>query len=45
MKKEVNVDQPNVIAEYNKFMGGADHLDWLIQKYRIGIAQKNGIFH
>ena len=35
--KDVFISQPNVINKYNSYMGEVDHLDWQIQKYRIGI--------
>ena len=28
--KEILVPQPFLISQYNKYMGGVDHLDWLI---------------
>lgn len=43
-KKEVQIPQPHVISSYNKFMGGVDKLDWLIQKYRIAIRSKKCYF-
>ena len=32
LKQAVAIPQPQLIARYNKFMGGVNHLDWLIQK-------------
>ena len=43
-KKEITIPQPQLISRYNKFMGGVDHLDWLVQKYRIGIRSKKWYF-
>lgn len=43
-KKEVFVPQPFLISQYNKYMGGVDHLDWLIQAYRISIRSKKWYF-
>ena len=34
-KKFVDIDCPNVINEYNKHMGGVDHMDSLIGRYKI----------
>ena len=39
-KKEITIPQPQLASKYNKFMGSIDHLDWLVQKYRIGIRRK-----
>lgn len=39
-KKKVAVLQPAVIANYNKYMGGVDHHDWLLQKHCISIRGK-----
>ena len=36
-KTRIEVDQPRLIAQYNKFMGGVDRLDQNIAQYRIGI--------
>ncbi|XP_042208007.1 piggyBac transposable element-derived protein 2-like, partial [Homarus americanus] len=38
--KEIFVPQPFLISQYNKYMGGVDHLDWLIQRYRISVRSK-----
>ena len=42
--KKIFVSQPFLISQYNKYMGGVDHLDWLIQKYRISIRSKKWYF-
>jgi len=42
LKQEMSIPQPHLMAKYNKFMGGVGHLDWLVQKYRIGVRSKNG---
>lgn len=34
------VPQPNVINNYNKYMGGVDHHDWLVGKYSVSIRGK-----
>ena len=44
-RKHINVPQPHLIAMYNKYMGGVDHLDWLTQKYRIGVRGKKWYFN
>lgn len=36
-KKKVDVPQPFVVAEYNRFMGGVDKADMLLELYRIDI--------
>lgn len=43
-KKHVDVSQPNLISNYNKYMGGVDTLDWNVQKYRIKIRGKKWYF-
>ena len=43
-EKEITIPQPQLISKYNKLMGGNDHLDWLVQKYRIGIWSKKRCF-
>lgn len=44
-KKLINVAQPHLIVMYNKYMGGVDHLDWLIQKYQIDVRGKKWYFN
>lgn len=39
-KKEMNINQPNVIKFYNKHMGGVDLHDNGVANYRIGISGK-----
>ena len=39
-KKKMTIDQPNVIAQYNKNMGGVDRMDQNIENLRIGIRSK-----
>ncbi|KAK0061994.1 piggyBac transposable element-derived protein 3 [Biomphalaria pfeifferi] len=39
-KKSILVDQPNVIFQYNRYMGGVDRLDQNIATYRISIRSK-----
>ncbi|KAK0046815.1 piggyBac transposable element-derived protein 3 [Biomphalaria pfeifferi] len=39
-KKSILVDQPNVISQYNRYMGGVDRLDQNIATYRISIRSK-----
>lgn len=38
------MDRPNVVGQYNKYMGGVDKLDWNIQKYRIKFRGKKWYF-
>jgi len=45
LKQKIPSSQPHFMAKYNKFMGGVDHLDWLVQKYRIGIRSKKWHFN
>lgn len=33
VKKEILVPQPFLIPQYDKYMGGVCHLDWLIEIY------------
>ncbi len=39
-KERIQVPQPQMIAEYNKFMGGTDRMDQNISKYRMSIRSK-----
>ena len=39
-KGKVSVDQPKVISEYNKGMGGVDLLDMLLGSYRPNLRSK-----
>lgn len=39
-KRVVTVKQPNVVCEYNKFMGGTDLMDENINRHRISIRSK-----
>ena len=39
-KSKIDIDQPYVISQYNKFMGGVDRLDQNIAQYRIGIRSR-----
>ena len=39
-KGKVSVDQPKVISEYNKGMGGVDFLDMLLGSYRPNLRSK-----
>lgn len=39
-KAKVLVPQPSLIANYNKYMGGVDHHDWLLEKHSITIRGK-----
>ncbi|XP_017795699.1 PREDICTED: piggyBac transposable element-derived protein 3-like [Habropoda laboriosa] len=43
-KKQIKIDQPYCISNYNKFMGGIDKLDWNVNKYRIKIRGKKWYF-
>ena len=40
IKQTVEVPMPNMVAEYNKFMGGVDLQDQLLALYRITIRSK-----
>lgn len=39
-KKKMAVNQPLVVSQYNKFMGGVDRMDQNIDNYRVGIRSK-----
>ena len=39
-KKRISIDQPDVIYQYNQFMGGVDRLDENIAKVRVAIRMK-----
>ena len=39
-KTKVEIDQPFVVSQYNKFLGGVDRLDQNIAQYRIGIRSR-----
>ena len=39
-KKKIPISQPNVIAQYNKNMGGVDRMDQNINNYRISVRSK-----
>ena len=39
-KKTITVDQPRIIAAYNRHMGGVDRLDQNVSSYRISIRMK-----
>ena len=43
-KKDIQVPQPKLIAEYNGNMGGVDKMDWNVQKYRIRVRGKKWYF-
>ncbi|XP_035219673.1 piggyBac transposable element-derived protein 3-like [Stegodyphus dumicola] len=43
-KKDIQVPQPKLISEYNKYVGGVDKMDWNVQKYRIRIRRKKWHF-
>ena len=43
LKEKVSIPQPFMINNYNKYMGGVDHYDWLLEKHRIIIKEKSGI--
>lgn len=40
LHKRVTVEQPNLIAQYTKYMGGVDLLDNHVANYRIAIRGK-----
>ncbi|GFW51170.1 chimeric ERCC6-PGBD3 protein [Trichonephila clavipes] len=43
-KAEKNkIDQPCLVSNYNKNMGGVDSHDWLLDKHTIKMCGKNGI--
>lgn len=39
-KKKIEIDQPNVIKQYNRYMGGVDQLDNHVANYRIAFRGK-----
>lgn len=39
-KKHIMVPQPQVVSQYNKYMGGTDAMDQNIATYRIGVRSK-----
>ncbi|XP_035455963.2 piggyBac transposable element-derived protein 3-like [Spodoptera frugiperda] len=39
-KQKIDIDQPNVVQQYNRFMGGVDRLDANVGVYRIAIRGK-----
>ena len=39
-KKRISIDQPDVVYQYNQFMGGVDRLDENIDKARVAIRMK-----
>lgn len=39
-QKKVSIPQPQLVANYNKFMGGVDHHDWLLEKHHISVRGK-----
>ncbi|KAJ8927510.1 hypothetical protein NQ314_020007 [Rhamnusium bicolor] len=39
-KSQAPISQPKLINNYNKFMGGVDHHDWLLEKHSIAIKGK-----
>lgn len=39
-KKSISVPQPNLIAAYNRYMGGVDLLDSFVAQYRIAVKGK-----
>ncbi|XP_035215775.1 piggyBac transposable element-derived protein 3-like [Stegodyphus dumicola] len=43
-KKDIQVPQPKLISEYNKYMGGVDKMDWNVQKYKNQNKGENGVF-
>ncbi|KAF6215702.1 hypothetical protein GE061_000033 [Apolygus lucorum] len=43
-KSMVPVPRPKCISSYNKYMGGVDKLDWLVNEYRIKIRGKKWYF-
>lgn len=43
-KQRVKIKQPQMISEYNKYMGGVDHMDWLASHYAIAIRGKKWYF-
>ena len=40
LKEKVSIPQLLVIKNYNKYMGGVDHHDWLLENHRIAIRGK-----
>ncbi|XP_066258244.1 piggyBac transposable element-derived protein 2-like [Euwallacea similis] len=39
-KSRMPIQQPRIIFNYNQYMGGVDHHDWLLEKYSIAIRGK-----
>lgn len=43
-RQKVDIDQPYLVSQYNKFMGGVDVLDKRVANYRISIRGKKWFF-
>ena len=41
-EKRVQIKQPNVIKQYNNYMGRIDLADYMVANYKIGIRGENG---
>ena len=44
-KQFVEIDQPHVVSQYNKFMGGTDRMDQNLSQYRCSIRSKKWCSH
>ena len=40
VSKDIHIPIPDIIDQYNQGMGGVDHLDWMIAKYRTVVRSK-----
>ena len=43
-KRKMDVSQPHMVGEYNKYMGGTNIMDWCINQYKPTIRKKKCFF-